>query len=258
MLKQGSMLRQMFSSLTDHGKHVGLLSEEMLRKESIRVYRRLFRQARALKSYDSICSSYVIWRTRTRFRTNQHETSPKRRKAELKAARKQLRLLGKANAGNLQALEKVIAYGYGTRGRMKHLLNYRINEIFATGKRNFSDNEKSKAVVKLEALPVEFAPLVCYCEDQAMQIVKGKERSNGKLNTQIDLFIFAEKHFESTRGSEMQRRRRRLYKRALQAPTRDTYSKSSDVATSIEETVDEYFSEYREPDDFLNSNSKVL
>ena len=216
-LPQPLNCRQLSSLLSDHGKHIGLLSDTMLRTEALRVYRKLFRQARALKLYDPICGSYVEWRARTKFRDNQHDTSVKKRKAELKTTRKHVRLLGKANGGNLLAMEKVVAYSYGTRGRLKHLLKHRIQKIVASeqtqqqllGLKGLPAKYDRRPVPLLDTLPKEMQPLVQYCEDHAMQVVASKQPR------QVNVLLFAQQHFESTHNGPMLRRRDRLYGRAL-------------------------------------------
>lgn len=238
------------SSSSDHGKHVGLLSDKILSSEARRTYRRLFRQAKAMKKYDVICGSYVEWRARNMFRRNQYETSPKKRKAELKASRKHARLLGKANSGNSQALEKVIAYSYGQRGRVKHLLQYRINDIIVSGGHKTrqllpraANKDTNSTLNTLETLPAEMLPLLRYCEDEAWRRVRSRDEQESELEsgvgagkgagaeerereqeqeervrqklTVISKWDFAKQHLEATSKDEVSRRRRRLYEKAL-------------------------------------------
>lgn len=206
---------------TDHGKHVGQLSDNMLRTESLRVYRQIFRQARSLKSYDALCGSYVEWRARAMYRRREHETSAKKRKAHVKEARKHLSLLGKANSGHLHALGKVIAYSYGRRGRVKHLLQSRVAEIITSGGHSHSEPEgqetvlpksNSKALERMNGFYCK--ELVIYCEEQACEMV-AHMNANKDNNKSIDLFQFAQQHLEKTKQKTMVRRKKRLYEKTL-------------------------------------------
>ena len=206
---------------TDHGRHVGQLSDNMLRTESLRVYRQIFRQARSLKSYDALCGSYVEWRARAMYRRREHETSAKKRKAHVKEARKHLNVLGKANSGHLHALGKVIAYSYGRRGRVKHLLQSRVTEIITSGGRSQSEpkgqqtvlsKSNSKALERMNGFYCK--ELVLYCEEQACEMV-ARMNANKDNNKSIDLFQFAQQHLEKTTQKAMVRRKRRLYEKTL-------------------------------------------
>ena len=270
------------SSSSDHGKHVGLLSDKILSSEARRIYRRLFRQAKAMKKYDVICGSYVEWRARNMFRRNQYETSPKKRKAELKASRKHARLLGKANSGNSQALEKVIAYSYGQRGRVKHLLQYRINDIIVSGGHKTrqllpraANKDTNSTLNTLETLPAEMLPLLRYCEDEAWRRVRSRDEQESELEsgeragererererereervrqklTVISKWDFAKQHLEATSKDEVSRRRRRLYEKALRITQGGELDKEVSSRRqhsrkidipSICGTVDEFFS----------------
>jgi len=235
-----------------------------------------------MKKYDVICGSYVEWRARNMFRRNQYETSPKKRKAELKASRKHARLLGKANSGNSQALEKVIAYSYGQRGRVKHLLQYRINDIIVSGGHKTrqllpraANKDTNSTLNTLETLPAEMLPLLRYCEDEAWRRVRSRDEQESELEsgeragerererervreervrqklTVISKWDFAKQHLEATSKDEVSRRRRRLYEKALRITQGGELDKEVSSRRqhsrkidipSICGTVDEFFS----------------
>ena len=191
-----------------HGLYGGKLTDKLLRAEARGIYRRLLRQGKIFSKIDPVIGSYVTWRTCTLFRRNEHTTSLSTRKQQLKTARKSVRLLGKAGAGDGQAMEKLIGYSYGSRGRVKHLIEYA-----ATGRAELND------------LPTELWPLVNHYRQHT-------EKS-------IALLEFVQHQLETAKGYKWARRQRRMYERALQMPDGSTSKKLNFMEVNV--TIEQYF-----------------
>ena len=64
-------------------------------------------------------------------------------------------------------MEKVIAYSYGTRGKLKHILRHRIQEV----KSRRSLDLPNRVAMRFASLPPELAPLLRFCETEALKLV---------------------------------------------------------------------------------------
>ncbi len=165
-----------------HSPHASRVADALARRESRRIYRGLLRHARALHARDDICGAYVRWRAGELFRKHRHETSARRRQRLIKDGRKHLRLLGRANSGRSRrdraALQKVVAYAYGARGVVQHILKDKISMVKRT--RSLADERRRpgrRAPTRAdprrrwEKLPPEMQPLVAHCAEEALAYV---------------------------------------------------------------------------------------
>ena len=104
----------------------------MVRRDAVLLYRQLLVAARALRTVDDQCGAVMAWFVRSRFAKYRPEVSSRLRLQYLRQGRKHLRLLRRAQctgAGGEKAMEKVVAYSYGTRGKLRHILRHRVHEV---------------------------------------------------------------------------------------------------------------------------------
>jgi hypothetical protein len=159
-------------------------ADAAMRRDAVRLYRRLLVASRALRAADDQCGAVMAWFVRTRFAKYRFEMSSRLRLQYLRQGRKHLRLLqraqcigvgdgsgggggGKEKGKGGRAMEKVIAYSYGTRGKLRHILRHRIHEV--KSRRNVDPPKGMSAQVA--SLPREVLPLLRYCEAEAMRLV---------------------------------------------------------------------------------------
>ena len=138
------------------------------RQEALRLYRSLLVAARNLRTADDQCGAVVEWFVRERYAKHRHENSSRVR---VRQGRKHLRLLRRAQCTGTKdgerAMEKVIAYSYGTRGKLKHILRHRIQEV----KSRRSLDLPNRVAMRFASLPPELAPLLRFCETEALKLV---------------------------------------------------------------------------------------
>ena len=138
------------------------------RQEALRLYRSLLVAARNLRTADDQCGAVVEWFVRERYAKHRHENSSRVR---VRQGRKHLRLLRRAQCTGTKdgerAMEKVIAYSYGTRGKLKHILRHRIQEV----KSRRSVDLPNRVAMRFVSLPPELAPLLRFCETEALKLV---------------------------------------------------------------------------------------
>lgn len=211
------------------------------RREALQLYRDLLRAAQGLRKVDDQCGAVVAWFVRERFGRYRNETSSRLRLQHLRQGQKNLRVLRRAQCTRQEsgerAMEKVVAYSYGTRGKLRHILKRRIQEV--KSRRNLEPPKRLTAQVA--SLPPEVLPLLKYCEAEAMKLVGSRSKdeecmesvdSGASVLHGVHLEDYVRRKFQwwseyggnsvpiaqttaGVRSSRSTARRKRLYERAL-------------------------------------------
>ena len=150
------------------------------------LYRQLLVAARALRTVDDQCGAVMAWFVRSRFAKYRPEVSSRLRLQYLRQGRKHLRLLRRAQctgAGGEKAMEKVVAYSYGTRGKLRHILRHRVHEV--KSRRNVEPPKRMSSQV--HSLPPAVLPLLRYCEAEALKLVAPGAESGVYDNNKMDV-----------------------------------------------------------------------
>ncbi|KAK8794605.1 hypothetical protein WA158_001586 [Blastocystis sp. Blastoise] len=91
---------------------------------TLALYRSILREGKQFP--DIIGSSYIHWRARMLFRRYSKEVSTNKVNEYLSNGRKYLRQIERANHGDYKSFERIIQSAYCTRGRLYHILWWRI------------------------------------------------------------------------------------------------------------------------------------